>query len=316
MPQYRRGGPAVRFHPYVTNKALSNKLTNTPAATSIRFVDCLIVTSGCELGLVVSLALNVAISDPNRTPAARTRLARRDGRDPTSSSPPSAVAPTSSDDRGARATNERRTKCNRASQRFDLGPKLGSHGSGPDMLRAKVIPMQPRRLSFQNQRHRPVVHQLDIHHRTEFAGLDGDLAAGFLAQQPHEPFVEGDRDVRRCSIDEARATPFAGITIERELRNNEDPAVSLGEVAIHLPCVISEHPQAEDLVRHPGKLRIRIRRRETGEHEKAGPDLSGNPAFHPNLRAPDPLEDDSHSTVTDFAKLRGWSTLQPRRTAI
>ncbi len=78
-----------------------------------------------------------------------------------------------------------------------------------------------------------------------------------------------------------------------------------GEVAIHLACVIPEQAQAEDLVRHPCKRRVAVGRRETGEHEKAGPDLSGNPACYSNLCALDPLEHDSHSTVTLFARLRG-----------
>ena len=35
-----------------------------------------------------------------------------------------------------------------------------------------------------------------------------------------------------------------------------------------------------------------------------------------DLRAGNALEDDPHSTVTDFARLRGWSTSAPRKTAM
>ncbi len=95
------------------------------------------------------------------------------------------------------------------------------------------------------------------------------------------------------------------MTVEGELWHDQQRASRLREIAVHLAFGISEHAQPEDLLRHPFERRIGIGRRETGEHEKAGPDSSGNPACDSHLRPRHPLEDDPHSTVTLFAKFRG-----------
>src|SRR6266550_129917 len=168
----------------------------------------------------------------------------------------------------------------------------------------KKAPCPDSPLSLEQQRYRPVVHQLDLHHRAELPRLDLDTTAA-LTQQGHEAFVQGDRHGRRRGVDKAGAAPLAGIAVERELRDDEDAATDVGEIAVHFAFVVSEDAQTKNLFGHPRQLCIGVGRRETGEHEKAGPDLSGNPAFHPNLRTLDPLEDDSHSTVTLFAKFRG-----------
>ena len=44
----------------------------------------------------------------------------------------------------------------------------------------------------------------------------------------------------------------------------------------------------------------------------AADDVSVDPHFRPRY----PLEQDPHSTVTDFARLRGWSTSAPLSTAM
>src|SRR5438105_748560 len=152
---------------------------------------------------------------------------------------------------------------------------------------------------LQNQRYRAVVDQFDVHHRAKLTGLDGNVApCSVLPQEREKPLIQGDRNLGWSGAYEAGAPAFAGIAIERELWNDEQPAVSLREVAVHLALGIPEYAQPEDLLRHPLERGISVGWRETGEHEKAGTDSSGNPAFHPNLRAPDSLEDDSHSTVT------------------
>jgi hypothetical protein len=115
-------------------------------------------------------------------------------------------------------------------------------------------------------------------------------------------------------IDEARAPALLASPYARELEKPSTPA-DLGEIAI-LAFVVTEEAQAENLLGHPGELRLCVGGDETGKHEKAGPDAPGNPALRPNLRAFYPLEDYPHSTVTDLARFRGWSTLQPRRTAM
>ena len=57
---------------------------------------------------------------------------------------------------------------------------------------------------------------------------------------------------------------------------------------------------------------------EADEEEEAPLDPSGGAAIDPNLSARDSLEEYSqpYSTVTDLARLRGWSTFAPRLTAM
>jgi len=151
---------------------------------------------------------------------------------------------------------------------------------------------------------------------SEFAGLDGDLPSRFFLEQRDESFIQRNREIRRRGSDKAGSPPLAGIAVECELRYHKKRTLRFCQIPIHLPLVVGEHSKPEDLLGHPGQLRVGIGRREAGEHEKAGPDCPGNPAFDPNLRASNPLEDDSHSTVTLLARFLGWSTLQPRRTAM
>jgi hypothetical protein len=57
---------------------------------------------------------------------------------------------------------------------------------------------------------------------------------------------------------------------------------------------------------------------EADKEEKAPLYPPGGPALDPYRSARDSLEQNSqpYSTVTDLARLRGWSTSQPRRTAM
>src|SRR5438874_6779870 len=159
---------------------------------------------------------------------------------------------------------------------------------------------------LQNQRYRAVVDQFDVHHRAKLTGFDGNVApCSVLPQEREKPLIQGDRNLGWSGCDEAGAPAFAGIAVKRELWNDEQPAVRLREVAVHLALGIPEYAQSEDLFRHPLERRVSVGRCETGEHEKAGTDSSGDLAFHPNLRPPTSLEDDSHSTVTLLARFLG-----------
>jgi hypothetical protein len=54
------------------------------------------------------------------------------------------------------------------------------------------------------------------------------------------------------------------------------------------------------------------------EEEKPEADAAGTTSIDADLGPRDPLEQNSqsYSTVTDLARLRGWSTLAPRLTAM
>ena len=54
---------------------------------------------------------------------------------------------------------------------------------------------------------------------------------------------------------------------------------------------------------------------DADEDEQAAVNPAGDAAGNGHIRRRDALEDDPHSTVTDLARLRGWSTSRPARTA-
>ena len=58
--------------------------------------------------------------------------------------------------------------------------------------------------------------------------------------------------------------------------------------------------------------------READEEEKSLPNASRLALSNADLRPRDPLKQNSqyYSTVTDLARLRGWSTFAPRLTAM
>jgi hypothetical protein len=58
--------------------------------------------------------------------------------------------------------------------------------------------------------------------------------------------------------------------------------------------------------------------READEKEESLPDASGPSLSDADFRPRDPLKQYSqyYSTVTDLARLRGWSTFAPRLTAM
>ena len=57
---------------------------------------------------------------------------------------------------------------------------------------------------------------------------------------------------------------------------------------------------------------------EADEKEKTLPDAPRFPVANADFRPRDPLKQNSqyYSTVTDLARLRGWSTFAPRLTAM
>jgi hypothetical protein len=58
--------------------------------------------------------------------------------------------------------------------------------------------------------------------------------------------------------------------------------------------------------------------READEEEESRPNASRRALTDADFRPRDPLQQDSqyYSTVTDLARLRGWSTFAPRLTAM
>src|SRR5436190_22446123 len=87
------------------------------------------------------------------------------------------------------------------------------------------------RSALQPERDRSVIYELDVHHRSELAGRDGDAA---LTQRRHEALVQRNRRLRTSGVDEAWPPPLRGVAIERELGHDEDLSTHIGERQVHL----------------------------------------------------------------------------------
>ena len=73
---------------------------------------------------------------------------------------------------------------------------------------------------------RSVIEQVNLHIRAELAGLDRQAA---LAAARDECFIQRDGGLRTGSAREARAVALAAVTVERELRHDEQTAADIRE---------------------------------------------------------------------------------------
>src|SRR5687767_2474875 len=123
-------------------------------------------------------------------------------------SAPMTMMPGSSPNRSATVAAFARARRSACGAGASPGTTVSSSSAG---LTACAIPMSDRssrrrgddeasttrgdgmRLPLEPQRHRTVVHELDVHHRTELTGLDADAGR---AKVLHEALVERNRDLR------------------------------------------------------------------------------------------------------------------------
>ena len=87
-----------------------------------------------------------------------------------------------------------------------------------------------RVLGLQQDRHRPVVDQLDVHVGAEDAGLDRHALG---AQRLDERLVDRLAVLGRRGVGEARPVALAGVGVERELRDGQHLAADVGERQVH-----------------------------------------------------------------------------------
>src|SRR5690606_11673935 len=111
-----------------------------------------------------------------------------------------------------------------------------------------------------------------------------------------EHLVESLRLVRSRRVDEARPPPLAGVAVEGELRHHEQRSPDILERAIHLPFVVTEEAEPDDLVRHPLHLLRTVAVRESHEEAEAAPHLPNDLPVYPHFGARYALEQDPHET--------------------
>ena len=100
--------------------------------------------------------------------------------------------------------------------------------------------------ALEDDRHRPVVHELDLHPRAEDAGLHPDAE---VAQRLDEAVDERRSDLGRRGIREARPLALARIREERELAHDERLVARVEQRSVEAPGLVREDPETRDLRR-------------------------------------------------------------------
>ena len=122
---------------------------------------------------------------------------------------------------------------------------------------ARATPAKPRSLGSPNwsaalgvedDRHRAVVHDLDLHAGAEGAGRDRDP---LLPERGAERLVERLGLLRPRGGREARAVALGRVGDQRELADDERRAARVEEAPVELPLLVLEDPQARDLAGEP-----------------------------------------------------------------
>src|SRR5437763_1883564 len=98
--------------------------------------------------------------------------------------------------------------------------------------------------AVQDERHRAVVHELDVHVLAERASRDPRSQRLQRLGEGLDPFA---RHLRRRRPDPRRPPAAAHVAVESELGHHEDLAPNVRQRAIHLPGLVFEHAQVEDL---------------------------------------------------------------------
>src|SRR5581483_7089196 len=102
-------------------------------------------------------------------------------------------------------------------------------GEIQDSRAIRPAPGAPAGLPLEDDRDRPVVHELERHPGAEDAGLDRDAEA---AEGRAEALVERLCELGPGGVREARPRPLAGVGEQRELGDDERGAARLEQGAV------------------------------------------------------------------------------------
>ena len=84
------------------------------------------------------------------------------------------------------------------------------------------------------------------------------------------------------------------------MRNNKNLSSDIREAEVHFVFSIGEKSEAGNLVGHPFDLRLIVGSRKANENQKSAIDFSGRPLTNADLRARDPLEQNSQALLDGY----------------
>src|SRR5215211_2349636 len=152
-----------------------------------------------------------------------------------------------------------------------------------------VQPLELPVADVEDDRHRAVVDELDLHPRAEDAGLDGDSQ---MTERAAEAFVDRLRLLRTSRARERGAVSPRGVGDERELADDEGGAAGVHQRAVELAVVALEDAQPRNLARQPFRLLGGI----PGGHAEQDDEPAPDRAARSRPRSSDTLHDRTHKS--------------------
>src|SRR5690554_801607 len=129
--------------------------------------------------------------------------------------------------------------------------------------------------SLEDDRHRPVVHEIHFHESPEFARRDHETR---LLEPADYHVDQGSSDFRRRRGGERRPSALPGVGIQGELADDEGRSADLADREVHRPLLVGKDPQAGDLVSQRHRIRLRVAEGHPDEDHQARADRTHGPA--------------------------------------
>jgi len=160
---------------------------------------------------------------------------------------------------------------------------------------------------IEDQRHRSVVEELELHAGAEAALLDPGPRS---PQDPGQAIDQGSRLLRRRRALERGAAAARGGSQQGELRYQQYCTAALAEIAIEATAIVLEEPQPEDLLRRSPGLSLSVAPLDADQDGQPRSDRGHALALHLDSGPRHPLQDETHRFRPFFR------TQPPRRAAM
>ena len=125
-------------------------------------------------------------------------------------------------------------------------------------------------LTLEQNRHRAIVDQGDLHVGAENAG--GDVSPA-LPQHIDVVLVQRPRQTRFCRVTEARPIASRSVCRQGELRDDQNAAVDVHDRAVHRLQRVGKNAKRQSLRRQPFRLRFGVVAEHPEEDQQTVVDL-------------------------------------------